>query len=252
MPNTPPSSAKSNNESISAKTPIERLEEKIRVTTCSQKPQVLLCLMMRSNGKTIEHRTCDVDGCDSKFYGKGYCLKHHARWKRHGNTTTVMKGNQYGNYRNIMSRTPIYRTWQNMKSRCSNKNATSYKDYGGRGIKFCEGWKSFEVFYRDMGSSHFKGATIEREDVNGNYQKDNCKWIPRIEQSKNTRSNVYIEHNGKMKIISDWAREYNLPTVTLWKRLFTYGMTIEESMVKGKRKRRFNKNPDKFLSKILL
>jgi len=97
----------------------------------------------------------------------------------------------------------IYLIWQGIKNRCLNKNSFAYKDYGGRGIKVCERWlNSFENFYDDMIEGYAKGLTLERIDVNGNYEKLNCKWITRAEQANNRRTTIYIDHPfyGKITI----------------------------------------------------
>lgn len=100
------------------------------------------------------------------------------------------------------SKNSIYLIWQGIKNRCLNEKAFAYKDYGGRGIKICDEWKnSFEKFYEDMSETYIKGLTIERKEVNGNYEKSNCTWITRAEQANNRRTTIYIDTFwGKMTI----------------------------------------------------
>lgn len=79
-----------------------------------------------------------------------------------------------------------YKSWSSMKHRCDNIDSVDYKYYGRRGISYCEEWKSFENFYRDMGDRP-EGMTLDRKDNNKNYCKDNCKWSTSKEQANNKR-----------------------------------------------------------------
>ena len=74
-----------------------------------------------------------------------------------------------------------------MNARCHNPKHKSFKDYGGRGIKVCDRWKTFENFYEDMGERPI-GMTLDRfPDQNGNYEKSNCRWATRRQQTHNRR-----------------------------------------------------------------
>ena len=78
--------------------------------------------------------------------------------------------------------------WNNMKYRCRNPNAANFKYYGGRGIKVCDRWvASYEDFLSDMGRKPSAAHSIDRIDVNGNYEPTNCRWATSSEQKRNQR-----------------------------------------------------------------
>ncbi len=116
----------------------------------------------------------------------------------------------FANTTHGMSHTKEHDTWCDIKKRCGNPNNSHYESYGGRGIKVCDRWReSFENFYADMGSCP-KGFSIERVNVNGNYEPSNCKWISMKDQMKNLQKSRYLEYNGKRMIMADWARDFGI------------------------------------------
>jgi len=126
--------------------------------------------------------------------------------------------------------TPEYSSWCGMRNRCNCKTHPNYMLYGGRGIKHSERWSKYSNFLEDMGKKPTPEHTLERIDVNGNYCKENCRWATRLEQSNNTRRNVFYEYNGKKLTVSAWAREYNIPIETVRSRIQRDGMSIGDAL----------------------
>lgn len=110
---------------------------------------------------------------------------------------------------NGLSNTRLYRIHRSMKDRCYKENHKSYKDYGERGIRVCEEWlgkDGFLNFYSwAMNNGYSDDLTIERKNMDGNYEPDNCCWITMEEQQKNKRSNVYVMCHGKRMIVAKAA-----------------------------------------------
>lgn len=115
--------------------------------------------------------------------------------------------------------TPEYAAWMNMKNRCCNKNYNGYQNYGGRGIKVCDRWlDSFENFIEDIGERS-RGMSLDRINVNGNYEPSNCRWATAKEQANNTRFNKKITVFGKTKTIAEWSDISGIKYSTLKDRL---------------------------------
>jgi hypothetical protein len=133
-----------------------------------------------------------------------------------GNTTNDTRGSQLrrgkatscGCFRNEQSsiraskhkksNTRVYSIWTDMKKRCFNVQCKRYPDYGGRGITVCEGWRNnFEAFYEwSIANGYADNLTIDRIDVNGNYEPSNCRWITIQEQQLNKRNNKGARYDG--------------------------------------------------------
>ena len=128
------------------------------------------------------------------------------------------------------SRTRLYSIWYNMLRRCENPKDYHYGDYGGRGIKVCAEWHDFMAFKEwAMANGYRDDLTIERNDVNGNYEPSNCSWIPLKEQPKNRRSTVYLSYQGKQYTLSDLARQAGMSRQTLHNRLKS-GWSVEDAV----------------------
>lgn len=106
-----------------------------------------------------------------------------------------------------------YKSWRSMKSRCNNPKNNHYYNYGARGITYCDRWEKYENFFKDLGERP-AGYSLERKDPNGNYEPENCCWIPNNEQAKNTRRTVWVILNGEKMIQAEAARRLNKkPTI---------------------------------------
>lgn len=125
------------------------------------------------------------------------------------------------NYKHGMSKVRIYKIWTGMKKRCNNPKDSNFREYGARGIKTCKEWtEDFINFYNwAMKNGYKDNLTIDRVDVNGNYEPANCRWVTQAEQTRNERSNVKITIGGQTKLLSDWARESGIDRRTISKRM---------------------------------
>jgi len=132
-----------------------------------------------------------------------------------------------------MSKFPEYDLWCGMKQRCYYTAHKSYDKYGGRGIKVCDRWMSFENFYADMGNRP-EGMTLDRIDIDGDYSPENCRWATYSEQMKNTKRTRFVEYNGLKLCLVDWAKKLNTSYQCLRDRS-SMGLTDIEILF-GKRK----------------
>lgn len=113
----------------------------------------------------------------------------------------------------------LYYLWNTMRQRCSNAKLHEYPYYGGRGIRVCRRWQdSFQAFYDDMGPRP-PGFTIDRIDGDGPYSPQNCHWVSRAEQMRNTRANRKLTLGGETLCLTDWARRHGLNPKTVEKRI---------------------------------
>ena len=136
-------------------------------------------------------------------------------WKDERNRGTPVK---HGHARRGASLTPTYKTWQNMMTRCYNQKVKSFKDYGERGIKVCNGWHIFENFLADMGERP-KGTTLDRVDNNGDYTPDNCRWATKLTQARNTRANYVVDFRGEQMTQVEFAERLGMSQSTVSRRL---------------------------------
>lgn len=137
--------------------------------------------------------------------------------------------------------TRIYETWVNMKTRCLNKNNKNYSNYGGRGIKVCDKWKNdFMSFYNwAMENGYRDDLTIDRIDVNGNYEPNNCRWTTIEKQNNNRRNNYVVLYKGESKTLEEWSKilPINISSSVLRYRI-VHNWDIEKAFTKPVDRRR--------------
>ena len=130
-----------------------------------------------------------------------------------------------------MWNTKEYRIWSRMKERCNSANCSTYKYYGGRGIKVCERWSGddgFENFYTDMGAIP-KGKSIDRINNNGDYSPENCRWATIVEQNNNRRYNRILEFRGESKTLAQWSGITGIKPSAIRERL-RRGWSVEQAL----------------------
>lgn len=134
--------------------------------------------------------------------------------------------------------TRLYNTWNKMKARCSLKSNPSYHRYGGRGIKVCKEWEdSFENFKNwALQSGYNDTLTIDRIDVNGDYEPTNCRWATIKVQENNRTDNIVVEYEGKSQTLAEWAEEYGFKYTTFYRRI-ERGWDFEDALTIPVRKR---------------
>jgi hypothetical protein len=131
----------------------------------------------------------------------------------------------------------LYRIYDAMKQRCYNENHNHYKNYGGRGIVVCDEWKSsFDAFQQwAMQNGYADNLTIDRINVDGNYEPQNCRWITMFEQQQNRTNTHIVEYKGEKFTISQLARKHNLKPNVLERRIKN-GWDIETAVTRPVRK----------------
>lgn len=169
---------------------------------------------------------CKCD-CGNNLYARGDSLMKGATKSCGCYQKEYYKSGRYRTHN--MSKSRLYGIWHGMKARCSNPKNQRYSCYGGRGIEVCSEWESnFEVF-KDwaLKNGYQDGLSIDRIDVDGNYEPSNCRWITLSEQSDNKRDSRRIEYKGKMYTSKELSRMFGIPYSTIYQSAVVRGNDFE-------------------------
>lgn len=111
------------------------------------------------------------------------------------------------------------RCWHAMRHRCRSPAALNFERYGGRGIKICRRWSKFDCFLSDMGVRPSLDHSIERINVDGDYEPSNCRWATKAEQRRNMRNSIYVEYEGRRMLLLDVVAGLGLNRQVVYERM---------------------------------
>lgn len=132
----------------------------------------------------------------------------------------------------------LYTVYRGIVKRCYLKSHPAYRNYGGRGIAICDEWRGSHGFEKFRTWAYANGydpdapkgkCTIDRIDVNGNYEPSNCRWVDAKTQGNNRRDNHLVTYNGETHTVTEWAAKIGMKPVTLFHRLMK-GWPVEKAL----------------------
>lgn len=180
-----------------------------------------------SRGEMIWRCRCE---CGKETVVTGYKLR--SGWTKSCGCLQEKHRREGFNKSHGMTNTKLYVIWQNMKHRCNDPKNIMYKNYGERGIRVCELWMSgFEPFMKwAFQSGYSDGMSIDRIDVDGNYEPSNCRWVTKKQQYLNRTDSHLITAFGKTQTIKEWADESGINYDTIERRINQYGWDAEKAV----------------------
>lgn len=123
-----------------------------------------------------------------------------------------------------------YETWKGIKERCQNRKHVQFRNYGGRGIRLCERWQSFEGFLSDMGERPL-AHSIDRIDNDGNYEPGNCRWATDDQQRINKRTTFRVMYCGEVRPLAEVTAALGVNHARVYTRMRRLGWSLERAIV---------------------
>lgn len=180
-----------------------------------------------------------------QWYFTGAPCKHgHVTKRRTNNSVCFGCEQSHRNFRpqgitvHGLTGTVEHNIWCGIRKRCNNKRSRIYKYYGGKGVKLCARWNDFANFLADMGPRPSPWHSVERNDSNGDYEPNNCRWATKVEQMRNTSYNRLLTLNGETHCVVVWAELRKISVNTIRKRVYS-GYTDEQALHVGKHSTRW-------------
>jgi hypothetical protein len=124
----------------------------------------------------------------------------------------------------------LYNTWASMKLRCKGVSKHDILNYFARGISYDPKWEKFSNFWDDMQNGWERGLTLDRINNNGNYCKENCRWVNRKVQAMNRRNTRLFQFNGENHTLTDWSPIVGIKKSTLGMRFYCRKWSIEKTL----------------------
>lgn len=177
-----------------------------------------------SKGKGALWRVrCD---CGNERTGQSYWLRNGAQsCGCLASAQTIERSTKHG-----LVGTPEYRSWLSMMHRCYREANHNFDSYGGRGVSVCKRWHNVTKFLEDIGERP-PGTSVDRIDIDGNYEPGNCRWATPSEQANNRRNSRFITYQGKTQTIAQWSAEIGVSDRLLRSR-FERGWPLEDAFTK--------------------
>lgn len=187
-------------------------------------------------GKTYWLCKCD---CGKETVADGYKIRKgittscgcvQANWRKTG-----------PNHSHGLTNSRLYSIWSNIKARCNNPKNYEFKYYGGKGVCICQEWTDFSAFYEwAINHGYNDKLTIKRDNVNGNYCPENCKWILPDKQYLNRTDSHFVTAFGKTQTIKEWSDETGIKYGTIERRINAYHWPAERAVSEPPRHKQKN------------